>query len=79
LDTPQQSPGGEWITASGKWVNDRIHGRQFKARFPRTSAPNTRRRHQEISRLQHVGNALALSIMSTALAAAPLRQTAASV
>jgi len=38
-----------------------------------------RRRHQEISRLRHVGNALALSIMSTALAAAPLRQTAASV
>jgi exodeoxyribonuclease V alpha subunit len=22
---------GEWITASGEWVNDRIHGQQFKA------------------------------------------------
>jgi exodeoxyribonuclease V alpha subunit len=21
---------GEWITASGEWVNDRIHGQQFK-------------------------------------------------
>ncbi len=32
---------GEWITASGEWVNDRIHGQQFKARFLRTSAPST--------------------------------------
>src|SRR5215467_1783287 len=32
---------GEWITASGEWVNDRIHGHQFKARFLRTSAPST--------------------------------------
>ena len=24
---------GEWITASGAWVNDRTHGQQFKARF----------------------------------------------
>src|SRR5213595_3100874 len=30
---------GEWITASGEWVNDRTHGQQFKARFLRTSAP----------------------------------------
>src|SRR5215207_1063886 len=29
---------GEWITASGEWVNDRAHGQQFKARFLRTSA-----------------------------------------
>ena len=27
---------GEWITASGEWINDRTHGRQFKARFLRT-------------------------------------------
>src|SRR5438552_14106750 len=26
---------GEWITASGEWVNDRTHGQQFKARFLR--------------------------------------------
>src|SRR5260370_33620806 len=32
---------GEWITASGEWVNDRIHGQQFKARCLRTSAPST--------------------------------------
>ena len=32
---------GEWITASGDWVNDRTHGQQFKARFMRTSAPSS--------------------------------------
>jgi len=32
---------GEWITASGEWVNDRAHGQQFKARFLRTSPPTS--------------------------------------
>jgi exodeoxyribonuclease V alpha subunit len=32
---------GEWVTASGEWVNDRTHGQQFKSRFMRTSAPTT--------------------------------------
>ena len=32
---------GEWITASGEWVNDRTHGQQFKSRFLRTSAPTS--------------------------------------
>ena len=32
---------GEWITASGEWVNDPTHGQQFKARFLRTSAPTS--------------------------------------
>jgi len=32
---------GEWIMASGHWVNDRTHGQQFKARFLRTSAPTS--------------------------------------
>ncbi len=32
---------GEWITASGEWVNDRNHGQQFKASFVRTSAPSS--------------------------------------
>jgi exodeoxyribonuclease V alpha subunit len=32
---------GEWITASGEWVNDRTHGQQFKAGFLRTSAPTS--------------------------------------
>src|SRR6201986_5324010 len=30
---------GEWVTASGEWVNDRTHGQQFKSRFMRTLAP----------------------------------------
>src|SRR5881394_3751236 len=30
---------GEWVTASGDWVNDHTHGQQFKARVLRTSAP----------------------------------------
>ena len=32
---------GEWITASGEWVNDRTHGQQFKARFVRTAEPSS--------------------------------------
>jgi exodeoxyribonuclease V alpha subunit len=32
---------GEWLTASGEWVNDRTHGQQFKARFMRCSAPTS--------------------------------------
>jgi exodeoxyribonuclease V alpha subunit len=32
---------GEWVTATGEWINDRAHGQQFKARFLRTSAPTS--------------------------------------
>ena len=32
---------GEWITASGEWVNDRTHGQQFKAKVLRTSLPDS--------------------------------------
>ena len=32
---------GEWITASGEWINDRNHGQQFKAAFMRTSTPTS--------------------------------------
>jgi exodeoxyribonuclease V alpha subunit len=32
---------GEWVMASGEWVNDRTHGQQFKARFLRTSPPTS--------------------------------------
>ena len=32
---------GEWITASGDWMNDRTHGQQFRARFLKTSEPTT--------------------------------------
>ena len=33
---------GEWVTASGEWVNDRTHGQQFRARYLRTSVPTSR-------------------------------------
>ena len=32
---------GEWITASGEWINDRAHGQQFKARFLKALAPSS--------------------------------------
>jgi exodeoxyribonuclease V alpha subunit len=32
---------GEWITASGEWVNDRTHGQQFRSRFLKTSEPTS--------------------------------------
>ena len=32
---------GEWITASGEWVNDRTYGQQFRTRFLRSSAPTS--------------------------------------
>jgi exodeoxyribonuclease V alpha subunit len=32
---------GEWVTASGEWVNDRTHGQQFKARFLKVSEPTS--------------------------------------
>ena len=32
---------GEWVTVSGTWMNSREHGQQFKASFPKASAPTT--------------------------------------
>ena len=32
---------GEWITASGEWVNDRTYGPQFRSRFLKASAPTS--------------------------------------
>ena len=32
---------GEWITASGEWLNDRTHGLQFRARFLQASPPTS--------------------------------------
>ncbi len=32
---------GEWISASGEWVNDRTHGPQFRARFLAASEPTS--------------------------------------
>ena len=50
---------GEWITASGEWVNDRTHGQQFKARFLRTSPPK---------------NALAINVFLKAAMTSPPRK-----
>ena len=44
---------GEWITASGEWVNDRTHGQQFKARLPAHLGADLDRRHREVPRLRH--------------------------
>ena len=32
---------GEWVQASGTWVNDRTHGPQFKATFLKATPPTT--------------------------------------
>lgn len=32
---------GEWITATGEWVNDRTHGLQFRTSFLRSSVPTS--------------------------------------
>ena len=32
---------GEWITASGEWVNNRTYGPQFRSRFMKTTAPTS--------------------------------------
>ena len=32
---------GEFVQASGTWVNDRTHGLQFKAAFLKTAPPTT--------------------------------------
>jgi ATP-dependent exoDNAse (exonuclease V) alpha subunit len=32
---------GEWISASGEWINDRAHGQQFKARYLKASPPSS--------------------------------------
>src|SRR5512140_2450426 len=32
---------GEWVTASGEWINDHTHGQQYKAKFLKTSEPTS--------------------------------------
>jgi exodeoxyribonuclease V alpha subunit len=32
---------GEFVQVSGSWVNDRMHGQQFRASFLKASPPNT--------------------------------------
>ena len=38
---PSANPG-EWLTAEGRWVQDREFGQQFRAELLRSSAPTTR-------------------------------------
>src|SRR3984957_19852273 len=38
---PSVSPG-EWLTAEGRWVQDREFGQQFRAELLQSSAPTTR-------------------------------------
>ena len=33
---------GEFVQASGSWINDRTHGLQFKASFLKVTAPTTK-------------------------------------
>jgi exodeoxyribonuclease V alpha subunit len=35
---------GEFVQASGSWINDRTHGVQFRASFSTATAPTTKRR-----------------------------------
>ena len=32
---------GEWITASGEWINDRTHGQQYKAKYLKATEPTS--------------------------------------
>ena len=38
---PRSFSAGEFIRASGGWVNDRTHGVQFRASFLKATAPTT--------------------------------------
>jgi exodeoxyribonuclease V alpha subunit len=59
---------GEWITASGEWVNDRTHGQQFKARFLRTSPPTSAdgiEKHLSSGMIRGVGPIYAKKLLRT--------------
>jgi exodeoxyribonuclease V alpha subunit len=58
---------GEWITATGDWVNDRTHGQQFKARFLRTSTPTSAdgiEKYLSSEMIQGVGPAVPLTSLA---------------
>ena len=42
---------GEWVTASGEWVNDRTHGLAVSRAVPESLGPVIARGHREVSRL----------------------------
>jgi exodeoxyribonuclease V alpha subunit len=57
---------GEWITASGEWVNDRTHGQQFRARFLRTSPPTSAdgiEKYQSSGMIRGIGPAYAKKLV----------------
>jgi hypothetical protein len=39
---------GEFVQASGRWVNDRTHGVQFPCRFPAVGTADHGRGHREV-------------------------------
>jgi exodeoxyribonuclease V alpha subunit len=45
---------GEWIAASGEWINDRTLGQQFNARLLRTSPPTLGQWHREVPLVRHI-------------------------
>ena len=44
---------GEFVQASGTWINDRTHGVQFRASFLKGTTPTTVEGDREVSRLVH--------------------------
>jgi exodeoxyribonuclease V alpha subunit len=59
---------GEWITASGAWVNDRTHGLQFRARFLKASAPTSAEgieRYLASGMIRGIGPVYAQKLVST--------------
>jgi len=50
---------GEWVSASGTWVNDRTHSLQFKPSFLKATAPTTLRALRSTSARESGGEKLA--------------------
>ena len=50
----------EWITASGEWINDRTHGRQFRVRFLKASAPSSAHGWLSFQHPDKIANAIRL-------------------
>src|SRR5215204_2053510 len=58
---------GEFVTASGLWINDRSHGLQFKAQVLKATAPTTREgieRYLASGQMRGIGPAMAKRIVS---------------
>jgi exodeoxyribonuclease V alpha subunit len=59
---------GEFVTASGTWVNDRSHGVQFKAQVLKPTAPTTSEgieRYLASGQMRGIGPAMAKRIVAT--------------